>query len=60
MVRVPTPEEEDRKRARRARALLKERIAHINRIKGLLHGQASRCHAVEAKLPIGSRALHTG
>jgi transposase len=43
MVRVPTPEEEDRKRRTRERErLLKERTAHINRIKGLLHGQGIR------------------
>jgi transposase len=40
MVRVPTPEDEDRKRRTRERErLLKERTAHSNRIKGLLHGQ---------------------
>jgi transposase len=43
MVRVPTPEEEDRKRASRERErLIKERSAHTNRIKGLLHGQGIR------------------
>jgi transposase len=43
MVRVPTPEEEDRKRRTRERErLLQERIAHTNRIKGLLHGQGIR------------------
>jgi transposase len=43
MVRVPTPEEEDRKRRTREReALLKERTRHLNRIKGLLHGQGIR------------------
>jgi len=43
VVRVPTPEEEDRKRRTRERErLLKERTAHSNRIKGLLHGQGIR------------------
>ncbi len=40
MVRPPSPEEEDRRRLTRERgALLKERIRHTNRIKGLLSGQ---------------------
>jgi len=43
MVHVPTPEEEDRKRRTRERdQLLKERIIHTNRIKGLLHAQGIR------------------
>ncbi|MGH8473515.1 MAG: IS110 family transposase, partial [Gammaproteobacteria bacterium] len=43
MVRVPTPEDEDRKRRTRERdRLLKERIAHTNRINGLLQGQGIR------------------
>jgi transposase len=43
MVRVPTPENEDRKRRPRERErLLKERTGHSNRIKGLLHGQGIR------------------
>src|SRR5437764_3326464 len=43
VVQVPTPEEEDRKRRTRERErLLKERTAHGNRIKGLLHGQGIR------------------
>ena len=43
MVRVPTAEEEDRKRRTRERErLLTERTAHTNRIKGLLHGQGIR------------------
>src|SRR5437763_11595644 len=37
MVRVPTPEEEDRRRVSRERkTLTAERVAHVNRIKGLL------------------------
>jgi transposase len=40
MLRVPTPEEEDRRRLSRERkALTKERVRHANRIKGLLFGQ---------------------
>ena len=40
MVRVPSPAEEDAKRTTRERAnLLKERIRHVNRIKGLLATQ---------------------
>jgi len=43
MVHVPTAEDEDRKRRTRERErLIKERTAHINRIKGLLHGQGIR------------------
>jgi transposase len=40
MVRPPTPEEEDRRRlSRERRVLLKERVQHSNRIKGLLFAQ---------------------
>jgi transposase len=40
MLRVPSPEQEDRRRAVRERkALLNERIRHVNRIKGLLFNQ---------------------
>lgn len=40
MVRVPTPEEEDRRRLSRERkTLTNERVRHVNRIKGLLFGQ---------------------
>jgi transposase len=43
VVHVPSAEDEDRKRRSRARErLLKERTAHTNRIKGLLHGQGIR------------------
>lgn len=43
IVHVPTVEDEDRKRRTRERErLIKERTAHINRIKGLLHGQGIR------------------
>src|SRR6516165_9742335 len=37
MVRVPKPEDEDRRRISRERnVLIAERVAHVNRIKGLL------------------------
>jgi transposase len=40
MLRVPTPEEEDRRRISRERkALTNERVRHVNRIKGLLFSQ---------------------
>lgn len=40
MLRVPTPEEEDRRRISRERqTLIAERVAHVNRIKGLLFSQ---------------------
>lgn len=40
MLRVPTPEEEDRRRISRERkALTNERVSHVNRIKGLLFSQ---------------------
>ncbi len=43
VVRVPSPEDEDRKRRHRERdRLIKERTAHTNRIKGLLHAQGIR------------------
>src|SRR5215212_4667808 len=40
MVRAPSPEEEDRQRlCRERKTLVAERIAHVNRIKGLLFAQ---------------------
>jgi len=43
IVHVPTVEDEDHKRRSREREyLIKERTAHVNRIKGLLHGQGIR------------------
>ncbi len=43
MVRAPSPEDEDRRRLTRERGtLLKERIRHTNRVKGLLSGQGVR------------------
>lgn len=43
MVRVPTVEDEDRRRiCRERKALVAERISHVNRIKGLLFSQGIR------------------
>jgi transposase len=43
VLHVPTVEDEDRKRLNRERdTLIKERTAHTNRIKGLLHAQGIR------------------
>jgi transposase len=40
MVRAPTPQEEDRRRiCRERKTLVVERVAHVNRIKGLLFAQ---------------------
>ena len=40
MVKAPTPEEEDRRRlCRERKVLIAERVAHVNRIKGLLFAQ---------------------
>jgi transposase len=41
VVHVPTPEHEDDRRPARER-LVKERTSHVNRLKGLLHGQGVR------------------
>src|ERR1019366_2584699 len=42
MVRAPTPEEEDRRRiCRERKALIAERVRHVNRIKGLLFAQGA-------------------
>jgi transposase len=43
MVRVPTPEEEDRRRlCRERKALVAERVVHVNRIRRLLFSQGIR------------------
>lgn len=40
MIRVPSPEEEDRRRiCRERKALVAERVLHVNRLKGLLFSQ---------------------
>ena len=45
MVRAPSPEDEDRRRLTRERGtLLKERIQHTNRVRGLLSGQGVRVY----------------
>jgi transposase len=42
ILRVPTPDEEDRRRlVRERKALVNERIRHVNRIKGLLFSQGT-------------------
>lgn len=52
MLRVPMPEEEDRRRISRERkALTNERVRHVNRIKGLLfraYPATSRCATIGA------------
>lgn len=62
MVRVPSPKEEDRRRLTRERGtLLKERIQHTNRIKGLLSGQGIRDYDPLARDPLARlEALRTG
>ncbi|MDF2118189.1 IS110 family transposase [Roseiarcaceae bacterium H3SJ34-1] len=62
VVHVPSPEEEDRKRANRERErLIKERTAHTNRIKGLLHAQGIRDVSPRKRGFIASLAqMHTG
>lgn len=43
VVQVPTPPQEDERRPSRERQrLVKERTGHVNRLKGLLHGQGIR------------------
>ena len=43
MVHAPTPAQEDERRPSRERQrLIKERTGHVNRLKGLLHGQGVR------------------
>src|SRR5712664_2413889 len=62
MVHVPAVEDEDRKRRTRERErLLKERTAHSNRIKGLLHGQGVRdAMPLKPGFIAGLDKLHTG
>src|SRR6185503_13785269 len=50
VVRVPNVDEEDLRRSHRERdRLVRERTAHINRIKGLLFGQGIRSINVKSK-----------
>jgi transposase len=62
VVRVPTVEDEDRKRRNRERQRLgKERTAHTNRIKGLLHGQGIRdAMPLKPGFIAGLKGLRTG
>jgi transposase len=62
MVRPPSPEEEDRRRTSRERAeLLRERVRHTNRIKGLLAGQGVTDYEPLGKdRRTGLEALRTG
>ena len=56
MVVPPTPEEEDRRRTSRERAeLLRERVRHVNRIKGLLATQG-----IDDYQPLRPEAVITG
>jgi transposase len=62
MVVAPSPEEEDRRRLCRERqTLIEERIAHVNRIKGLLFSQGISGYAPLHRDRRGRlEALHTG
>jgi transposase len=62
IVRVPTPEAEDARRISREReALMKERIRHVNRIKGLLATQGIRDYEpLRARRHERLDTLHTG
>jgi transposase len=62
VVHVPTAEEEDGKRRSRERErLIKERTAHLNRIKGLLHGQGIRdAMPLREGFVVGLDSLRTG
>ena len=59
MVRVPTPQDEDRRRIGRERkTLVGERTLHINRIKGLLFSQGIRGYAGLAASPWQSGSIN--
>jgi transposase len=62
MVRVPSPEDEDRRRTSRERdRLLKERCGHSNRITGLLHGQGIRdARPLERRFIVRLHSMRTG
>jgi transposase len=61
MVRVPTPEEEDRRRlCRERRTLTAERIEHVNRIKGLLFSQGVMYEPLHSKRRKRLEDLKTG
>jgi transposase len=61
VVHVPTPEEEDMKRLHRSRAnLLRDRVRHVNRIRGLLFLQGvAHIHPNRAGWMIALRDLRT-
>ena len=60
MVRVPTPEEEDRRRISRERkTLTAERVAHVNRIKGLLFTQGIEYEPLHRNRRAALEALRT-
>ena len=61
MVCVPTPEEEDRRRISRERkALTAERVAHVNRIKGLLFSQGIKYEPLHRDRRARLEQLKTG
>ena len=62
MVVAPSPEEEDRRRvSRERRTLIKERIEHANRIKGLLASQGiSGCEPMRRSFRDRLESLRTG
>ena len=61
MLRVPTPEDEDRRRISRERqALIAERVAHVNRIKGLLFSQGIRYEPLRRDRRARLEELRTG
>ena len=61
MLSVPTPEEEDRRRISRERqTLIAERVAHVNRIKGLLFSQGIRYEPLHCTRRARLEELRTG
>jgi transposase len=61
MLRVPTPEDEDRRRISRERnVLIAERVAHVNRIKGLLFSQGIRYEPLRRDRRARLEELRTG
>src|SRR5215510_13049662 len=61
MVRVPMPEDEDRRRISRERhVLIAERVAHVNRIKGLLFSQGIRYEPLRRDRRARLEELRTG
>src|SRR5215472_4349152 len=61
MVRVPMPEDEDRRRISRERnVLIAARVAHVNRIKGLLFSQGIRYEPLRRDRRARLEELRTG